>query len=353
MANVRDQFFSNAYQNPDIFADRDGELGELGKIHEDIERRRGSVSYISEFLGSGKTFLVEQMLLRVFRVPEPLVLPTLTDLQGKKWSECHFLTEFLSKTGFLIIDDIDVRKSDFWANLATVKDVLKEKGSPILAIGDSSLRTPEIQQFLGQDKSRVQLHAFDKEFFHAVMKLRHEAYVRKAKTKTYQDLEYDPSIFADSVLEILFPKTEAPVSIVRVILNMLSQISAQLPYNSDICSISVEWVRKWLRNRRLFMNAEQMTFFSWFTGYMKTKVISGERIKFASSEELLERCEPLHSRFKEIRQFEDKVLFPLATMYDYLVPFGTPHGGENGLVKYPPPYLPSVLTLAYSLCGGK
>jgi hypothetical protein len=356
----KEQIFAHdrAWNLPGLFANRIDERKELTEeLSRSLKDNSPCLLTISELLGSGKSFLLD-MILAEFGIYEKMIL-TIQDLgkcENKSQAE-NLLKSYLDKlqtvisenqentrTPFIIVDEVDIKYPQYpnmSKGVGYLSDFLKEKPIPLILSGDYILQNEQLVGLLPITPKRIKLKELDRKFFD-------EAIQKRVVKFTNEEYSAD-SFLTPDLSETLFPLTRQKISTFRETLKYLSEMVEYLPYNNEECIISGKEAKQWISDRvgpPMFLKgqANQKVFYEWLVNLLNDKYPRGKGMQPMSTLNFLDACE-FNEKLNEL-DFEDNVLIPLAQV-NWLISLGKPYFDERRkrFIRYPPPYLPSILTL--------
>jgi hypothetical protein len=236
---------STTYYFPGGFAKRSDTIGNLTECLSISSR--GAV-IVSDLLGAGKTFLINE-IRRQLREPAgtepiPVTDPHFEVKVERAWREV--------RPPYIVIDEVDNKSKigDLRNTLAAIAGFGIEREIPVVILGDYTLRSGRLNEFLGIAEARlVPMGPLTREFFLTAVTARICSVLKLPAPE-----DKFASIFDEPFLRLLIPELDVPNATFRPTLQLLYAISMTLPGSQEPVQIGLRlfqeyWNEKGPRGR--------------------------------------------------------------------------------------------------------
>jgi len=320
-----------SYQDESIFVNREKSKQEFQEATKDSSAR--VLIILSDLLGTGKTFLVDQATRFIPEKINSLLIKWVSETELK----------LRSKDPLIVIDEIDEKTvyRVIQANLGLVNSKLDELPKLLVLVGDYILRNQKVLSMFSNVSERkyIKLEPLDRQFFLKAM---------KARVKKFLDTDEEVEFFDPDLLDYLIPRTEIGIATFREVLTILQGLVSELPLDTNKCCISGKEARFWFEKKaKGIFEEERSIFYKWLIGYLVKEYETSRQnqnytMKVLETSTLRELC-PIEN-IKSDEEYEERILIPFAKT-NVLKSLGIPFlRTESTVDRYPGPYLPSVKT---------
>lgn len=328
--------YSAAYQVP--FYGREKAIRQMQELTENL--KQGEVIVVSQPLGIGKTFLINNMINQQ-KLDVPMGISFLT-VRGIA-EQPDLLDEFPGDT--LIVDEADIKTpvKKLIRGLEYLSEYLKKKKRKAILLGDYSLKNENISGCLEHQIPLLEFEEIDRMFLKGVLEQRFKYFL---SLKDFQVEE----VIEPELMDYLAPEWMKTVNNFRGMFSLMQQIVANEKYvrfNSEPAFLTVEMFKDFLcEDDDLELNDNQCAFLNLLRDYLKKEYPKGNGIvRGFMVDELYELAQ--HADITIGRQeFIEDILEPFATA-NLLVSTGIPKYGDGSkvFVRRPEPYIPSLRLL--------
>jgi hypothetical protein len=342
-ANTSSYYFNGG------FANRESTKKELSRIVDRMSNRDSGVDSIaiSDLLGSGKTFLIQELRDRIGS--NPATAPT-------EISRDTFLDDLANRVSqnppFVVIDEVDNKtpRIEVLEKLRRASEIVNPREgirAPVVVLGDYSLKDQRIWTALGRSQKFLPLEPLDSRFFLLALTLR----LRHCLNDQSIDDENTRSLFEPDFLRRLIPELGYPCAVFRQSLEVLQVIGTDILTSSSAPAVfTLGHFEKYLKQQDFLeeINDTLSDPFRKFTKWIND-LDTGETWKIAPLS-LPEFSETLKIGGSVSPVDEVVVPFVRAGLLRYFgVPYVTTDDDDS---RYPGPYFPSPLAfLAASILG--
>ena len=330
--------FSSQYQAP--FYGREKSIAEMKEKVADLDK--GEILFISQPLGTGKTFLVDHMIateqIPVPRQTEFLVTKGIAENPDK-------LKSFPGD--LLVVDETDIKTSHkkLLAGINHLRGYLDDTGKKAIVLGDYTLRSKEMMDSLGASKMLRSFEPLDKAFLEGVLTSRFNAFMAE-----FIDVDFSLDTVIDpQIISYLVPEWMESVNSFRSIFSLMQEVvnsDNYVRYNSDRAYIELSMFREYLSNEGSFIpdSEEQEDFFRLLGEFINTEYPDSRGIgQGFSVDELFELAENAELGI-DYDDFVDEIIDPFVTD-GWLVSKGIPGLQDGVFVRRPAPFVPSLKLL--------
>lgn len=327
----------SSYQQPSLFANREQSTDDMLK---EIKSTMGKkVIIISDFLGTGKTFLVNMAYGKIGR---PELRKTLSTRRLKDPRDLQKID-----LPFIFVDDFDIKTPHKYIkkNLELINDFFSSRSGILVLAGDYTLRNTTMLSLLDnvEDIAKIEMEPLNKEFFLKAMRVR---------IKRFLQMDEPPDFFDEEFLQYLLPNTSPSVTTFREVFGVLLSVVPFLPKNTRQCFISGrEYITFSAQEKRFFLDKNKDRFYSMLIRYIREEYDPEKLMKPMETVDFYENW-PIEGINSE-SDYERQILSPLARI-GILRSVGIPFTRKDlELHRFPPPYLPTVETfLRAKYCRG-
>jgi len=328
--------YSSAYQVP--FYGRDKTIEEMQTLTKELES--GQVLTISQPLGTGKTFLVNNMINKQ-QINVPVGISFLT-VRGIA-EEPESMDDFPGDT--LVVDEADIKTpvKKLMKGLGLLADYLNENDRKAILLGDYSLRNPDISGCLQHTVPLLHFEDIDKNFLRGVLGQRFKHFLSLEESQIDQVVE-------PGLIDYLAPDWMKSVNSFRGIFSLFQKIVADdkcVRYNSEKAYLTIEVFHDFLcRDQDLQLDKNQRKFWEALCEYLREMYPGGNGITSGFADTELYELAKNRGISMDENTFKEEILYPFAAA-DLLVSTGIPeYIAESGkFVRRPAPYVPSLRML--------
>ncbi len=291
-----------------------------------IEELRGTAYIISAPLGTGKTFLIDDVANDL-------------DLGGKE--KTYLLGQIKEKDlkkakgDILFFDEGDIKIT--WKQLKTglelIANHITDTGQTALILGDYCLRNPELMSIFPKKEELNHFEPLNREFLEGAIRQRLVFYI---KTRSPEDI-IEPELY-----DLLVPNALAPVASFRTIFSFLQQLTNLLPLNQEHCHIGMPLARQWVQQEfdPMIASDEQADFLNLLLDLIASKHPRGADLNQGWTKEQLFLQGKVD--YATIEEFNTEIIEPF-TRTGLLISTGIPFfSDEEGFVRRPEPFYPSI-----------
>lgn len=339
----REQVFtySNSYQVP--FYGREASIKEMKRLSENLEPH--NILIISQPLGTGKTFLVNNMIAnKKLNVPDGVEFLTVRRIAENP--EC--MERFPGNT--LIVDEADIKTSPkkLIKGLDNLREYININDKNAILLGDYSLKSPDMSNHLGKTQQLLGFEDIDKKFLLGALQERFLFFIKKLQDEDFSVED----VISEELIDYLAPEWMKPANSFRGIFSLLQDVVSNdecVRFNSNQAYLSVDTMRNYFATRRDNILPSQKQFYNLLCDYIHEMYPGGNGITIGFTAEELYELAANCGIHMDITKFEDEILEPLARA-DVLVSRGIPgyRDTDGKYIKRPAPYLPSLRTLLYA-----
>lgn len=328
--------YSAQYQAP--FYGREKSISEMQRKVEKL--KSGEVLCISEPLGTGKTFLVNHLIAEnKISVPRGASFLTVREIADNKDSINRFPGDVL------VVDEADIKLtySKLQVGLGNLEGFIKKYGKRAIVIGDFSLKDPEIGGILENKEFLLDFEPMDREFVEGVLVQRFHAFMGE-----FIDVDFSLDSVIDSELigRYIAPEWMKNVNSFRGMFSLFQEVvnnDRYVRFNSDKAFLELSMFKEYLAddNSLGLDEEEQQEFLEVFRAMLKSEYADGSGISRGFTVDELYGLVEEADIDVEYEDFAEDILYPMA-MSGLIVSVGVPRKGENGFVRRPEPYVPSI-----------
>ncbi len=322
------------YETP--FYNREVSKKEIAQAFTDVTKGKPLAYFISEPLGTGKTFFIDHMSSRL----------------GIKGREKPFYVKYITKEELnrsagdvIFVDEADIKSSwnDLAKGLKCIKEHMEETGQKVIILGDYCLRNKELYDIFKKYNYLHNFEALDRKFLNGVINQRIKYYMGKNVK----------SIISEELFSILTPEGLAVISSFRAILTFLAQLVRRIPANNEECLLTLDIATEWVKDEfdPLLDSDKQAEFLKLFQCFISQNHPKGKGLNGGlTTDELFFRIGK-DAGFKDINEFEDEIIRPF-TSNELLISKGIPYYSKEKkeFIRRPEPFLPSIQMLLLSEC---
>ncbi len=327
--------YSAQYQAP--FYGREKSIEEMQRKAESLGS--GEVLCISQPLGTGKTFLVNHLISEGrISVPRGISFLTVREIADKP----QVLEVFPSDT--LIIDEADIKLTyrQMLEGLDYLQRYLEENQKKAIVIGDYSLKDPIIGGKLKNKKFLLEYEPMDKAFVEGVLEQRFRCFMGNVIDP---DFRISSVIDSELIEKHIAPEWMKQVNSFRGMFSLFQEIvnnDKYVRFNNDKAFLELTMFKDYLAGDRSLglEEEEQIEFLDVFREMLKSEYPGGSGINGFTTDELFGLAEEAGLDI-EYEDFAEDILYPMATA-GLIVSIGIPYKGEDGFVRRPEPYVPSL-----------
>lgn len=334
--------YSAQYQAP--FYGREASIREMAEKTSTLQP--GKTLLISQPLGTGKTFLVTNMI-NDKKIPVPKGVEFLTARGIAENPDC--LNRFPGDV--LVVDETDIKTTYKKLDLAMkqLQEYLNNSGKKAIIIGDYSLRNKELQSALDHPEMVQEFEPLDRGFLRGALEQRFQAFLGDFLDPgfTVEDV-IDPAL-----LELLTPDWMRQVNSFRGVFSLLQSVVRNdklVKYNSSKAYLELSMVMEHLKNddEYPFDTEEQGRFLELLREYIREVYPKGSGITRGFDLDELYSLAENDSMEIGYDDFAEEILYPLATE-GYLVSTGIPVYEDGEFIRRPLPLVPSLKLLLSTL----
>ena len=328
----REQIFSHtvAYHVP--FYNRYSSKKEI------IEKYKGlgasSVICISQPLGTGKTFLVDQLI----NERELEIKKGERFLTAKEIAKKPDVLEKLQDATF-VVDDCDIKSE--WGELekalTTLNDHLAKSKKNAIIIGDFCIKNKKLADLLERKIYLENFESLNVGFFEGALVARITKFLPEVNIETFAiDKFIEPDL-----MRLLTPEWISNGNSFRRVFSFLHVLAAKLPKDDDICTFTLDMACKRLQEIEFEEECAE-NYFEVLLDYIRNKHPEGIGIHEGFSDETLFNL-ACGVGFQDMDEFRDVILEPY-TKNSLLVSVGIPYYDDSSkkFIRRPQPYVPSL-----------
>lgn len=326
--------YSAQYQAP--FYGRERSIAEIQEKASQLEK--GSVLCISQPLGTGKTFLVNHLISESkIPVPRGAAFLTVRDIADNKDVLARFPGDVL------VVDEADIKLTydKLTRGLDNLKTYIGENNKSAIVIGDYSLKDPEIGGKIEKSVFVLDFDPMDKKFVEGVLLQRFETFM-----KEFLDVDFSlESVIDPKLISSIAPEWMKQANSFRGMFSLFQEVvnsDRYVRFNSDKAYLELTMFKDYLASDSDMglEEDEQIEFLTAFKEMLRSEYPAGSGIKGFTTEELYNLAEVADIDI-EFDDFAEDIIYPLARS-GLIVSCGIPYKGNNGFVRRPEPYVPSL-----------
>ena len=326
--------YSAQYQAP--FYGREKSIAEIRKRVAQLEK--GGVLCISQPLGTGKTFLVNHLISEeMIPVPRGAAFLTVRDIADNK----EVLARFPGNV--LVVDEADIKLTydKLTRGLNNLQAYIEENSKSAIVIGDYSLKDPVIGGKLKKKTYILEFEPMDKAFVEGLLLQRFETFM-----VGFLDIDFSlESVIDPELIKSIAPEWMKQVNSFRGMFSLFQEVinsDRYVRFNSDKAYLELSMFKDYLASNsdRGLEEDEQIEFLNAFKEMLRSEYPGGSGIRGFTTEELYNLAEEAGIDI-EFDDFAEDILYPMA-MAGLIVSVGIPYKGENGFIRRPEPYVPSL-----------
>lgn len=326
--------YSAQYQAP--FYGREKSIAEIRKKAAQLEK--GGVLCISQPLGTGKTFLVNHLISEeMIPVPRGAAFLTVRDIADNK----EVLARFPGNV--LVVDEADIKLTydKLTRGLSELQTYLDENDKSAIVIGDFSLKDRRIGDKLKSKDYINEFEPMDKAFVEGVLLQRFKVFMEE-----FIDVDFSlESVIDPKLINSIAPEWMKQANSFRGMFSLFQEIinsDRYVRFNSDKAYLELTMFKDYLASDSDMGldEYEQIEFLTALKEMLRSEYPAGSGIKGFTTEELYSLAEEAGIDI-EFDDFAEDILFPMA-MAGLIVSCGIPYKGDDGFIRRPEPYVPSL-----------
>lgn len=330
--------YSARYQAP--FFGRKRSMVEMKEKTASLEK--GEILYLSQPLGTGKTFLVDHLIstgqISVPRQTEFLVMKGISENPGQ-------MDEFPGDV--LIVDEADIKTSHkkLLSGVKNLREYLDRTGKKAIVLGDYTLKSKALTDALGTSKMLLEFEPLDRAFLEGVLISRFHAFM-----KDFIEVDFSlDSVIDPQIVSYLAPEWMKASNSFRGIFSLLQEVvdnSHFVRYNSNRAYLELSMFREYLSGDGSFTpdSDEQQVFFEILQDFLKSEHPGGTGIGDGFSADTLYSLAETANIGISYEDFTEEVIEPFVTD-GWLVSTGIPSLVNGRFIRKPEPFVPSLKLL--------
>lgn len=304
----------------------------------------GEVLIISQPLGTGKTFLVNNMIAeKRIDVPRGSSFLTAKAVAENPESMKQFSGDIL------IIDEVDIKTK--YVNLINgmnyLQEYLDDSGKKAIVIGDFSLKDPKLNSCLRDQQTLYEFEQIDRDFLRGVLDQRFQTFM-----KEYLDADFClDNVIDPELINYLSPAWMKMVNSFRGVFSLLQSVvndDKYIRYNNDKAYLELSMFKEYLaEDDALDLDEEvQYEFLQILKEYLRSEFPKGAGITRGFTADELYQLAQMGGIDIQYEYFADDILYPLAVS-DLLISTGIPAYDDinNQFIRRPAPFVPSLKLL--------
>ena len=331
----KEQIFSSsaAYQVP--FYNRDSSKKEIIEKYKNLET--SNVICISQPLGTGKTFLVDQLINEgVLEIKKGERFLTAKEVANKP----DVLDKLQDAT--LVVDECDIKSewSELEKALAILNDHLAESKKSAIVIGDFCMQNQKLASLLERKTYLENFESLNAGFFEGALVARIGKFLKdEVDIETFTiDKFIEPGL-----MRLLTPEWMSNGNSFRRVFSFLQVLASELPKNNNPCTFTLDMARDYERSQEVeFEEEQQEEFFQVFLEYIRERHPDGNGIGEGLFDETLFNL-AREVGFQDMDEFRNVILEPY-TRLEHFVSLGIPYYDDTSkkFICRPQPYVPSL-----------
>ena len=317
---------TRAYATP--FYNREKSKEEIKSLFANLDPLRGGAVFISAPLGSGKTFLIDQVApdLGITGRARTLLLGETRTAELKK-----------TRGEVLFVDEADIKTnwSDLRQGMATVGEYLEKTQKVGLILGDFTLRNPDLHKLVAKPpRFLYSFEGLSQAFLRGVLRQRIQHYLDRREPE---------EILAPDLYEVLVPDSIARINSFRVVLTFLEKLVRDLPANRQPCQLTLAMAKDFVEKafQPPIATDRQEDFLNLFMDRLASEHPGGRNLEqgFTQTELFLMGRQVGYTTLED---FQDEIIEPFGTQ-GLLLAAGVPGLDETGrFARWIEPYYPSL-----------
>ena len=329
----REQIFSHtaAYQVP--FYNRDGSRDEMTEKQKSLES--AGVICISQPLGTGKTFLVDQLITeKKLDIKKGERFLTAKEIARKP----EVLTPLQEAT--LVVDECDIKTEweDLKKSLTVLSAHLAGSKQNAIVIGDFCMRNEELSELLNSRTYLENFESLNAGFFEGALVARIGKFLKGEVDIASFTID---KLIEPGLMRLLTPEWMSNGNSFRRVFSFLQILAAKLPQNDNPCTFTLDMAYERLQEV-YFEEEQQEEFFQVFLEYIRERHPDGVGIGEGLFDETLFNL-ARGVGFQDMDEFRDVILEPY-TKNGLFVSLGIPYYDDSSkkFIRRPQPYVPSL-----------
>ena len=333
--------YSAQYQAP--FYGRERSIEEMREKVASL--KKGEILFISQPLGTGKTFLVDHMIA-TSQIPVPRQTAF---LMTKGIAENAGLMDSFPGD-ILVVDEADIKTSykKLLIGIKNLRKYLDETKKKAILLGDFSLKGKELGEALGTSRMLLSFEPMDRAFLEGVLMSRFRAFM-----EDFLDVDFSlDSVIDPEIIRFLAPEWMKSSNSFRGIFSLMQEVvdnNNYVRYNNDKAYIDISMFRDYLAKEGSFVpySDEQEEYFEVLKNFLRTEHPAGSGIGEGFNYDTLYGLAEGAGIDIEYDDFEEGIIDPFLTG-GWLVATGIPATVDGRFVRRPAPYVPSLKLLLSS-----